>query len=574
MIRFSRVFDYVTEVERRKVGEVQGIFRKAFSAVAAYADKIPDLLGRVSDRGFETVLLTIEDERARVLGFALVHYYSDIRYAYLDYIATDPEVRKRGLGSALYEGLREYMVRKGARGLFMDVPPDEPARVADAERLPRNRQRLKFYERYGAYPIIGTQYDFPAPGSQSYDPPFLVFDSLGPPRPLPRADARKAVRAILSRKYGWNAEDPYVRSVIESFKEDPVPLRAPLYVKPEAAPPTTGRLRPIKLVAAEHHEIHHVREKGYVERPARVDAILRGLAKLDVEPRPVRHFGEQPIRAVHDGDFVSYLAAATASLPPDETLYPYVFPIRRPDRKPRDRAVRAGYYCIDTFTPLSQGAYRAARAAVDCAMSGAELILKGERLVYAVCRPPGHHAEKRVFGGFCYFNNAAIAAHRLGERGKVALLDIDFHHGNGSQDIFYRRDDVFTVSIHGHPNYSYPYFSGFADENGEGPGLGFNRNFPLPEGIDDKRYLEVLGLALREIEAFKPATLVVSLGYDIMRGDPTGAFILTPPGLTRIGEAIGRLGLPVLVVQEGGYLIRNLSRGAAGFFAGLARTWY
>jgi len=194
--------------------------------------------------------------------------------------------------------------------------------------------------------------------------------------------------------------------------------------------------------------------------------------------------------------------------------------------------------------------------------------------VYAVCRPPGHHAERRVFGGFCYFNNAAIAAHRLSSRGKVALLDVDFHHGNGSQDIFWRRGDVLTLSIHGHPNHAYPYFSGFADERGEGDGKGRHRNYPLPEGVSDDRYLEVLGEALKEVRSFKPLWMVVSVGFDTMRGDPTGSFLLTPHALGRMGEAIGRLGLPTLAVQEGGYTLRNLRRGARAFFLGLSEAWY
>jgi acetoin utilization deacetylase AcuC-like enzyme len=211
---------------------------------------------------------------------------------------------------------------------------------------------------------------------------------------------------------------------------------------------------------------------------------------------------------------------------------------------------------------------------VDCVVSAADLVLQGEQIVYALCRPPGHHAERRVYGGFCYFNNAAIAAHRLAERGRVALMDIDYHHGNGSQDIFYQRDDVFVVSLHGHPNHAYPYFSGFADECGHGAGLGFNRNYPLPEGLGDPQYLEVLEQALRDVRQFKPTWLVISLGVDIMRGDPTGSFLLTTQGMRRIGQAIGGMGVPTLVVQEGGYSLPNLARGPRAFFLGLSRAWF
>jgi acetoin utilization deacetylase AcuC-like enzyme/GNAT superfamily N-acetyltransferase len=573
MIRFVRVYDHVTEAERRRVREVGEIFRRVFTAAPGGAERIQRALEEKSKLGFEVLLITAEDERGRVLGFASVHYYPSLRYGYLDYVASALDARHRGLGSALYEAVREYLQKKGARGLFMDVPQDDPAVVPDPQRLDLARKRLRFYEGYGALPIVGTRYEHVSAEPDARELPFLVFDPLGRTTPLARADARKAVRAILTKKYGWDEEGALLREVVESFRDDPVRFREPRYVPPE--PPKKaehGRIAPLKLLVVPQHEIHHVRERGYVQRPVRVGAILRGLEGLDVERVAVRRHGEAPIRAVHDADYVSYLANLCASLEERDTIYPYVFPIRRPERKPRERATRAGYYCFDTFTPLSRAAWRAARDAVDCALSGADLLLSGERLVYALCRPPGHHAERRVFGGFCYFNNAAIAAHQLSAQGRVALLDIDFHHGNGSQDIFYRRNDVLFVSIHGHPNFSYPYFSGFADERGEGEGLGFNRNFPLPEHTDDARYLETLRSALREVRRFRPVYVVVSFGLDIMQGDPTGGFLVTRAAMAKVGEEIGRLDLPLLVVQEGGYSLKNLSRGSRAFFTGLTRT--
>ncbi|MBC8372853.1 MAG: histone deacetylase family protein, partial [Planctomycetes bacterium] len=184
-------------------------------------------------------------------------------------------------------------------------------------------------------------------------------------------------------------------------------------------------------------------------------------------------------------------------------------------------------------------------------------------------RPPGHHAGKRTFGGFCYFNNAAIAAHRLSEVGKIAVLDIDYHHGNGTQDIFYDRNDVLTLSIHGHPRIAYPHFSGFADETGEGRGLGFNRNFPLPEGADGKAHIGAFEKAVDQIERFKAAMLVVSLGFDMLKGDPTGSFRVPVSTMNRIGRRLGSMGLPLLVVQEGGYSLRNLRRGGPALFSGI-----
>jgi acetoin utilization deacetylase AcuC-like enzyme/GNAT superfamily N-acetyltransferase len=574
MFRIRRIFDLSSDGEKRRLEQVQQIFRKVFTGVSNYADEIPRLLTE-DGKDFKFIVLTAESGRDQVLGFALLHFYPDLSYGYLDYIASDPDRRASGIGGALYEAVREYLDRLHARGLLLEAPPDDPALVAKDSFLPENRQRLKFYEQYGAFPVAGTKYETVPEGVETYDPPYLLYDPLGRNQALPRAAARRVVEAILVRKYKFRADHPYVRSVVESFKADPTELRAPRYVqRSTTAPPDHGRLRPLKVVVAEHHEIHHVRERGYVERPARVDAILKGLSALPIERRAARHCDQRPIRAVHDSEFVSYLAAACKKLGPKETVYPYVFPIRRPDRKPRDRAIRCGYYCIDTFTPLSLAAYRAARAAVDCAVTGADLLIGGERLVYALCRPPGHHAERRVYGGFCYFSNAAIAAHRLSSLGKVAVLDIDFHHGNGTQDIFYSRDDVLTISLHGHPYHSYPYFSGFADEQGEGAGYGFNYNFPLPEGVDDARYLKVLTTALAHIRVFRPKHLVVSLGFDIMRGDPTGSFVVTPKGMQQIGETLARIDLPTLVVQEGGYSIRNLVRGSRSFFTGLCRAWF
>jgi acetoin utilization deacetylase AcuC-like enzyme len=273
-------------------------------------------------------------------------------------------------------------------------------------------------------------------------------------------------------------------------------------------------------------------------------------------------------------DFINYLRAACSGMAGNGPVYPYVFPVRRPERKPKELALRAGYYCIDTFTPLDRNAYNAARAAADTALTAAELVSNGQAAAaYALCRPPGHHAGKRTYGGFCYFNNNAMAAQLLaGSGNKVAILDIDFHHGNGQQEIFYERADVLTVSLHGHPNFAYPYFSGFADETGQGHGRGFNLNLPLPDGANEELYLEALEKAIYRIQRFSPRFLVVALGFDTMKGDPTGGFALTHRSLRKIGARIGALQLPAVVVQEGGYNLTNLQNGATAFFKGLYET--
>ncbi len=229
----------------------------------------------------------------------------------------------------------------------------------------------------------------------------------------------------------------------------------------------------------------------------------------------------------------------------------------------------AGYYCIDTFTPLNESAYLAARSAVDCSLTAAEKVLEGAGLAYALVRPPGHHAETHAFGGFCYFNNAAIAANLLARYGKVAILDIDYHHGNGQQEIFYARGDVLTVSVHGHPSFAYPYFAGFRDETGIGAGAGYNLNIPLPEHITPEQHRNAVAEALRRVKRFGPAYLVVSLGLDTARGDPTGTWSNGAKDFEQLGRMIGGQNYPTLVVQEGGYRVRTLGTNTRNFFAGL-----
>jgi len=572
MIRIRCIHSLALPSSQNRIEQVKEIFRQNFPRLAAYAEQIPHRLMRPFEHGYRTTVLVSETSLSRVTGFSMLLHIPEVNSSFLDFIAVRREIHGGGLGGALYEATREYCQGIYSSGLYMEVQPDDPALNKDPEQLAQSRKRLRFYESYGVRPIIGTSYDTPVG-----DPPttaYLLFDGLNRSEPLSRAEARAAVRLILQRRFGHVARRDYIERVVESFVDDPVRFRPPRYMRTadEPRPVAMGKLeKAFVLVSGQKHAIHHVRSRGYLERPARVGAILEAVLPLNLfSIVPPRRFSEKVILAVHDWHFVSYLKTVCTKLQATTPVYPDTFPIRRPDRRPKELPVQAGYYCIDSCTPLDRNAYDAARSSVDVAMTAAEEVLAGCPVAYALCRPPGHHAERRVYGGFCYFNNAAIAANELSRQGKTAVLDIDFHHGNGIQDIFYSRQDVLTVSIHGHPDYSYPYFSGFAHETGEGPGAGFNHNFPLPPDTAEPAYLRTLEKAIQCVKRFRPTFLVVSLGMDILKGDPTGTFVLSVATLNRIGRRLLELRLPTLVVQEGGYNLQNLKRGAVSIFTGMA----
>jgi len=317
------------------------------------------------------------------------------------------------------------------------------------------------------------------------------------------------------------------------------------------------------------------------ETPARIEAILTALRRdlrcTIVEPRA---FGRAPIDQVHDPAMIDYLEGAFAEWSaaaghdiaiPDVFLHPGL----RAGMGPLEAAAaplgRLGFWCFETTTPLVAGTYAAARGAIDCALAATELVLHGGPTAYAVCRPPGHHAATAVFGGYCFLNNAAVAARWAIANGaaRVAVLDVDYHHGNGTQQIFYADPSVLYASLHGDPARAYPYFAGFADETGAGKGSGTNVNVPLPIGCDDETYLGHVDRLLDTICTFGADLLIVSLGLDLFSGDPLGDLAVTTAGIAAIGAHIGAAGIPTAIVQEGGYAVDDLGANALAFVDGL-----
>jgi acetoin utilization deacetylase AcuC-like enzyme len=235
-----------------------------------------------------------------------------------------------------------------------------------------------------------------------------------------------------------------------------------------------------------------------------------------------------------------------------------------------------GRWCFETYTPLVEGSYDAARSAVDVALTATAFVVGGDRAAYGLCRPPGHHAPRAAYGGYCFFNNAAIAAHHVATTtgSRVTVLDVDYHHGNGSQQIFYGRDDVQYVSLHGDPARAYPFHAGFADETGAGRGRGFTLNVPLPARLPDDGYLDALDRAGAVVDRFDPALVVVSLGVDTYFNDPISDLALTADGFEACGRRVAGLGRPTVILQEGGYDLDaigdNVQRWLAGFSSAAA----
>ena len=302
---------------------------------------------------------------------------------------------------------------------------------------------------------------------------------------------------------------------------------------------------------------------------------------------PTEH-GAGPILAVHDPALVRFLEeawdAAAAFGHPYEFLAPESIPNRamaegmsaRFGHETRRPDGRAGFFALDTSTYILPGTYAAARAAVDVALTAVDLVLDGAPAAYGLCRPPGHHAARSMYGGFCYFNNAAIAAEAIARRTgeHVSILDVDYHHGNGTEQIFWRRGDVLYVSLHAHPDRQYPYLLGWEDEIGEGEGEGANLNIPLPAATTDEQYLAALDRGLARIADEPGDILVVSLGFDTYGKDPICDFALTTPVYHECGRRAAALGKRLVILQEGGYHVGDLGENARAWLRGAAGRPY
>ncbi|MCB1834305.1 MAG: histone deacetylase family protein [Geminicoccaceae bacterium] len=325
-----------------------------------------------------------------------------------------------------------------------------------------------------------------------------------------------------------------------------------------------------------HHDPRHFLSSGAPkpnpEQPARIDALLAGAARAGLDRAEVTDHGAAPIAAVHTGEYLTFLRTIFERWQRIEggsaEVIPNIHPNGRGLSYPRSAVGQAGYHMADTACPISADTWLSAYWSAQSALSACDVVLGGERAAYALSRPPGHHAFADLAGGFCFLNNSAIAARYLLDRGRrVAIVDVDLHHGNGTQGIFYNCGEILTVSIHAHSERYYPFFWGHPQERGEGAGLGANLNLPIPAGSGDDIFLGELARGIDRVRDFAADTLVIALGLDAFEGDPFGGLAVTTSGFARIAAALSDLGLATVIVQEGGYLCPELGDNLASFLS-------
>lgn len=313
-----------------------------------------------------------------------------------------------------------------------------------------------------------------------------------------------------------------------------------------------------------------------VENPQRAEKVLEQIKQVGLGGvHPAVDFGLEPILRVHRSDYVQFLQTAWSewvAVRGEYDALPLNWAVRsmRHDRVPEAIDGKLSYYSFDAGTPITSGTWQAITAAANVALTAQAQIAQGARAAFALCRPPGHHAASDFYGGYCFFNNAAIAAQAFCDAGaeRVVILDVDYHHGNGTQAIFYQRPDVFFLSLHGHPKQEYPYFLGYEDEVGEAAGEGYNQNYPLLWGTDWQGYQAALGDALTQIRRYSPDVVVVSLGVDTFELDPISKFQFKSEDYLQLGRAIGQLKCPTLFVMEGGYALAQIGENVVNVLLG------
>ena len=336
-------------------------------------------------------------------------------------------------------------------------------------------------------------------------------------------------------------------------------------------------------IYSDDHRLHHGRcelidgeLKPCFEMPSRADHVLKRVRDRALgDVHAPSDFGMSPIARVHAADYLEFLEGAWARWAaegnPDGDLLPFTWPARtlravRPD----SLYGQVGYYSFDGGAPITAGTWQAVYSSAQVALTGQQAIAQGAGSAFALCRPPGHHAAADLMGGYCYLNNAAIAAQACLDQGalRVAILDVDYHHGNGTQSIFYNRNDVLVTSIHGDPSFEFPFFLGYADEIGEGAGRGFNYNLPLAAGSDWATWSAALESACQRIATYAPDVVLVSLGVDTFKADPISQFKLDSPDYLRMGQRIAALGKPTLFIMEGGYAVEEIGINAVNVLEG------
>ncbi|WP_428242829.1 histone deacetylase family protein [Gynuella sp.] len=338
-------------------------------------------------------------------------------------------------------------------------------------------------------------------------------------------------------------------------------------------------------VISQHHTAHNPAFEFYrgekvpcFESPQRLEFVIQALQARGHEIKIAEQQADSILTTIHSHRYLQFLASAwdqwtaLAADNADKQPFPSVWPIRslRSDIEPDNFIARLGFYSMDNGTPLAAGSWTAAKAGADAAVSAADLLSNGHSSVFCATRPPGHHAGPDFMGGYCFLNNAAIAAQSLRHQGcqRVAIIDVDYHHGNGTQTIFYDRADVLYISLHGDPVTEYPFYLGHADETGRGAGQGYNLNLPMAAGTDTVTWFAALDTACRQVLRFKPDALVISLGMDTFADDPISQFTLQSDDFYRIGKHLAALRLPTLFIMEGGYATAALGNNTVNVLEG------